>query len=287
VKRALAVAVLAVAGLSFTPSASAAGSVTAIGWWTRSPIASAPEGGFTVGNAPDGPLSVAAVGVDLGDDGMTSATLSFEQVGGQPPAAGQLVACVIGSFQAASAGPIADAPATTCDSTQAPVAINGTVWTVNVGELVGESRGTVGIALVPATGSASVWDVQFDKAAFSGTAARPTTATTTARPTATTAPSSASRPATTFAVPQPPSVAAPRPTTTVAASTTPSTIAPVGTPDVVPNATASASTFSGNAGGNEPSGRPIGQAITLVMLATLIGIVAGIAHKVAASRAPA
>jgi len=278
--------VLVALALAPTPAAGAAPSVTGAGWWTRSPIASAPEGGITVGNAPDGPLSVAAVSIDLGEDGVTSGTLSLEQTGGQPPAAGQLVACVIGSFTAEQGGAIADAPATTCDSTQAPVAANGTTWTVNVADLVGEQQGTVGIALVPVTGSASVWDLQFDKPTFTGTAARPTTASTTpsSRPTTatTTAPSTAARPTATFDVQRPPAVAAPaRPTTTTLAtdaSATPTTLA-LGTANAVPNATA-----TGASGGSERSGRPIGQAVTLVVIAAVVGIGAGIAHKVATAR---
>jgi hypothetical protein len=277
---------LAVGVLALAPSADAAGSVTGVGWWTRSPIASAPDGGVTVGNAPDGPLSVAAVEIDLGKDGMTTATLNLEQTGGQPPAAGQLVACVIGGFEPTEAGAIAEAPATTCDATQTSVTGNGTKWTLNLSDLVADRKGTVGIALVPASGSTAVWELQFDKPAFTGTAARPTTSgSTQSRPTTatTTAPSTASRPATTFAVQTPPAVAAPRPTTTIAAST-PTTI-PLGTTDAVPNATASAETFSGSTGESSSSeGRPVGQAITLAIIAAVVGIGAGVAHKVATAR---
>jgi hypothetical protein len=263
--------------------ASAAGSVTAVGWWTRSPVASAPEGGLTIGNAPDGPLSVAAVAVDLGTSGVSSATLSLEQAGGAAvPGPGQLVACVVGgSFPPDAGAPIEEAPATTCDATQAPVAVNGTTWTVNVGELVGDKRGAVGIALVPATGSASVWDLQLAKPTFTATPASgggggpssagspfQSVAPSSSSPTPSARPSSSS-----FAVAKPPTVAAPRtPASTVAPSPS-TTVADEGETAFVARPATATST-----------GRPIGQAVTLVLIAAVVGTGAGLVHRMAARR---
>ena len=274
------VAVVLVIGL---PTASAA-TRGPVGWWTRSPAASAPDGGFTVGNAPDGPVSVAAIEVDL-EDGVSSASLSFAQTGGAAPTAAQLVACIIASgFGAVEAGPIEEAPATTCSTTQAPVtSADGTTWKVDITELVGDRAGTVGVAIVPATGASGLWDLQLDKPTLQATAAPtsggssggrspsvqpfPTTATTTAR-----APSSAS----TFSMPSAPAVKAPA-TTAVPASTTTTVLE--GEPiDSVALSGANTASDGGR------TGRPVGQAITLAVVAAVIGIVAGFGHKVATAR---
>lgn len=284
-KKVVAGSVLLVVALSAAP---ASATTTSVGWWTRSPVASAPEGGIAVGNSVDGPLSVAAVGVDLGD-GVSSATLTIEQTGGTAPPAGQLVACLIGGgFESAAGAPIEEAPATTCDGASVPLTMNGTTWSANLRDIVGDSQGAAGVAIVPATGSTALFDLQFDKPAFTSTPARSssssggTTATTTApRRESTPATTTAPRQSTpvTFAVPRPPTVAATATTTTVAVEATETA---VGT-GAVPNVAAS-STFSGNAAGNDSKGRPVGQAITMVLIAVIVGLGAGVAHRVYTAR---
>lgn len=279
-------AVLAFAGVTLAVAPASAEGTTGVGWWTRSPIASAPEGGFTVGNAPDGPLSVAAVGVDLGK-GVSSAQLSFEQAGGAAPGPGQLVACVIGSFESVAGGTLEEAPTTTCDGTSAAVAVNGTTWTVNLTDLVGDSQGSAGIALVPATGSTGVWDLQLDTPTFTSTAASGTGGPSSSptgsagSPFQSTVTTTASRPTTspTFSVAKPPTVGAPN-----AAAAASTTVAPTTT--AVANLTASAQqTFSGSAGGGGgDTGRPVGQAITLVLVAAVVGVAGGVVHKVGGKR---
>jgi len=290
VRKLVAGSVLVLVTLTVLWAMPASAATTAVGWWTRSPVASAPEGGVAVGNAPDGPLSVAAVGVDLGR-GVSSATLTIEQTGGTAPPAGQLVACLIGGgFESAAGAPIEEAPATTCDGASVPVVANGTTWTANLREIVGDAQGAVGVAIVPATGSSALFDLQFDAPSFTSTPSSSssssssggTTATTMA-PRESTATTTAPRPSSapvTFAVPRPPTVAAPASTTTTLALDSSEAAAAA---SAVPNIDAS-STFSGNAGGNEAEGRPIGQAVTMVLIAVIVGIAAGVAHRLYTAR---
>ena len=285
-RRALLVLVVGVALLASTPTASAA-KRGPVGWWTRSPAASAPDGGITVGNAPDGPVSVAAIEVDL-EDGVSSASISFAQTGGAAPTSAQLVACIIASgFGSVQGGPIEEAPTTTCSSTQAAVtSADGTTWKVDISDLVGDRAGTVGVAIVPATGASGLWDLQFDKPALQATAA-PTSGSSSGGPspsgprpfasTATTAyqaPSTGS--ASSFSAPKPPAFKAPA--TTVAPASTTTTVADGAPIDTVALSGANAASDGG------PAGRPIGQAITMAMVAAVVGILAGVGHKVATAR---
>ena len=280
-RRAAAGIVLAAVVLAVAPPASA--TVTATGWWTRSPTASAPEGGVAVANAPDGPLTVAAVAVDLGD-GVSSATLTLEQTGGAAPAGSQIVVCALSStFTAAAGGPMEEAPATTCDRASVPLTASDTTWRANVGELVGDRSGTVALAIVPVAGSVSLWDLQFDRPSVATTPAAgssspsadpfPTATTTAPRP----SPAPNQSPPAAFAVPQPPSVGAPATTVPVEEEMTTTTEAGIA------NLAVGAPTSAGSAGG-AGEGRPIGQAISMVLIAAVVGVGAGVAHRVAAAR---
>ena len=286
-RRALVLGVLASIALLNVPTSSAA-TRGPVGWWTRSPAASAPDGGFTVGNAPDGPVSVAAIEVDL-DDGVSSASLSFAQTGGAAPTAAQMVACIIaGGFGAVEAGPIEEAPATTCSSTQAAVtSSDGTTWRVDIGDLVGDRRGAVGVAIVPATGASGLWELQLDKPSLQATAApssggssggrspavKPFATTAT---TAYTAPSSGG--ASSFSAPRPPAVQTPPTTVAEAVAATTTTVLEGAPIDTVALSAANA----GSDGG--ATGRPVGQAITLVIVAAVVGVLGGVGHKVATAR---
>lgn len=279
-RRALVGAALLVLILLYVPSASAA-TITEVGWWTRSPAASAPEGGLTVANAPDGPVSVAAVRVDVGTTGISRGTLTLAQSGGAAPGGAQLVACVVGDgWTAGAAGAIADAPATVCTGTAAALTLEGTSWTADVSDLLGDAKGSVSLAIVPAAGTAGLWDLRFDAPTFQGTAAAGSSPPTTARapqPTPTTA--FAPRPAQTFRPAPPPTVSA----TTTTVAITPTTI-----DNFVPNVAPDQAAFGGaqrSSPGAGGEGRPIGQAVTLVLIAAAVGVLAGVGHKVAATRA--
>lgn len=279
-KRLLAAATLVLLAVLVMPTASAA-NVAGVGWWTRSPAASAPEGGIAVSNAPDGPVSVAAVRVDLGETGVTSGTLTLPQSGGAAPAGAQLAVCVIGDgWKAEAGGAMESAPATTCDGTSTALVANGETWTASVTDLIGESTGTVAFAVVPTTGSAGIWELQFDKPAFQGTA-KPSSSVSrpASQPFARTATTTAPRPAQSFTAPPAPRVVA-APTTTVAI--TPTTI-----DNFVPNVAPDSEVAFGGATrdtGGATQGRPIGQAITLTVVAAAVGLAGGVAHKVVAAR---
>lgn len=282
-KRAGLTVALFVVALVGLPTPASAASVIAVGWWTRSPAASAPEGGITVSNAPDGPVSVAAVRVDLGTTGVSSATITLAQTGGAAPAGAQLVVCVVGDSWKAEPGAALDAaPATSCTGTSTALVANGETWSANVADLVGEARGTLSFAVVPSAGSGGLWDLQFDKPQFQGTPA----STGTGRSTATTAPRStpttgfAARPAeSSFSTPRPPTVSA----TTTTVAITPTTVNNF-VPNVAPNEVAFGGATDEDGGAQ---GRPVGQAITLVLLAAVVGVLGGLAHKVVTARATA
>lgn len=265
-----------------------------VGWWTRSAAASAPPGGIAVGNSIDGPTSVAAVLVDLGD-GASSATLSLNQSGGAAPAGANIEACIIGSFTPAEGAPIEEAPATACEGASVPVAVgaDGATWTADLADLVGDSRGTVGVAVVPAPGG-SLFELQFETAGVtvsggggssSGSSSTPTTVqrpSTASSPSPSPSPSASPvRPSTsTFTPARPPAVAAP--TTTVptvdAEATTPTTEATTEAAIGVGALPTAAST------GIESTGSSAGQALGYVVLAMVIGVVGGVAHKAAGRR---
>ena len=284
-RRLLPLGAVVVIVLLHAPGASAA-TRGQVSWWTRSPAASAPEGGLAVANAPDGPVSVAAVQIDL-DEGVSSASLTFAQTGGAAATAAQIVACVLsGGVAAAAGGPIEEAPATTCDGAQVAVTSTNGTWKADLTDLLVDRKGSVGVAIVPATGSTSVFDLQFDAPQLQATASSSSSGpsgsgTSPYGPTTFSSPSTtayrAPAPSQSFSTP-PPRVQSPT-VTTLAPSTT-TTMAGEGEPiDQI--------AFAGNRGDAETgsTGRPIGQAITMVVIAALIGVVGGVAHKVIAMRA--
>lgn len=265
------------------PTASAA-NVTGVGWWTRSPAAAAPEGGIAVSNAPDGAVSVAALRVDLGDNGVTSGTITLPQSGGAAPAGAQLAVCVIGDgWKAEAGGAMESAPATTCDGTSAALVANGETWTASVTDLIGESKGTVAFAVVPTTGSTGIWELQFDKPAFQGTARSSSSSGGPAsQPFARTTPTTAfaPRPAQSFSPPPAPRVQAPTTTAAITPTTIDNFVA-----NVAPESEVAFGGATRSAGSSSSSpGRPVGQAITLAIVAAVIGVVGGAAHKVVAAR---
>ena len=283
-RRVLVFAVLVLLALVHVPTAASAASITGVGWWTRSPAASAPEGGIAVSNAPDGPVSVAAVRVDLGTTGVSSGTITLPQSGGAAPAGAQLVVCVTGNGWSADApGAIADAPATTCDGTSTALVANGTTWTANVGDLIGESTGVMAFAVVPSTGSSGIWELQFATPTFKGTARSSSSSSSPAStafprttPTSAAAPSPAAQ---TFSPSPAPRVAAPTTTAAITPTTIDNFVA-----NVAPESEVAFGGATRNAGTSTSDDRPIGQAVTLTILAAVIGLAGGVAHKVVSAR---
>ena len=83
--------VVASSALLSAAPARAADAIVDVGWWTRSPSQTAPDGGFAVAVAPDGPVTVAALRVTL--DGLATASVEAVETGGLNQAGAFLQAC--------------------------------------------------------------------------------------------------------------------------------------------------------------------------------------------------
>ncbi|MBI2168628.1 MAG: hypothetical protein HYU28_03880 [Actinobacteria bacterium] len=169
------VATALVLAVGAVPRAAAEPAVSEVGWWTSSPFASAPEGGVAVGNAPNGPSSVAAVRLDLGRGVTGAATLRLEEAGGFAQEVASIQACRgDDAWQAADGGPLEDAPEDRCGTS--PVLLEETegVWTVDVAALIGGDS-TATVMLLPGPGSDPTgtlglgWEVQFHEPSLSAT----------------------------------------------------------------------------------------------------------------------
>ena len=159
-------ALLACLGGTAPARADEAPTVTGVGWWTRSPAAGAPPtGGLTVGMAPDGPVSVAAVRLQAA--GATTLELEIGEVGGLLPEAASILVCAgADDWVPVQGGSMADAPSPDC-STSVPLSRDDQGrWNVDLRPLVRDREAPVSLVLVPA-GSGTVpglnlaWEVQF------------------------------------------------------------------------------------------------------------------------------
>lgn len=158
-KRILAALALGAAVVLAVPAPANAG-VQTVGWYTRNPAASAPEGGLQVANAPDGMVSFGAVAVFEEADTIAKATLTLKETGQNLNAAGaKLQACpAAGTFKSGK-GTFADGPKADClvgkvELTRDPTGTwSGDVTSVLQGE-------PAAIAIVPADG-AGVFQVGF------------------------------------------------------------------------------------------------------------------------------
>ncbi|MEN3271587.1 MAG: hypothetical protein V7636_348 [Actinomycetota bacterium] len=161
----------------FTP-AHAAVPVSKVGWWTRSPSPpTVPEGGLSVGVAPDGNLSVAAIGLDTAGGAAQAKVTLKETSDSQGAQAASLQICTTNDeWSAESGGDITTAPRPTCS--QDPLLLkradDGT-WTADVASLIASQSGEVSIMIVPAPSAAPVpgvqtaaYQVSFDKPAVEG-----------------------------------------------------------------------------------------------------------------------
>jgi len=208
-----ALAVAAPAWALAAAGSAEAASVTEVGWWSRNPLSSSPEGGFAVGAAPDGPTAVAALRIDVGGG---VETLVVDVVPTTDPGAlGSLEVCTApDDWEAATPGALDAAPAVACEGDAVPFGRAGGGWRADVSSLVRGSSGTVSLAVVPVAGSGTVpFEVAFEAptAAATGEAAAPAPSTgggslgggSMAPPSATPSPAPVSRPSFTPAAPAP------------------------------------------------------------------------------------
>jgi len=154
VRRVLVMAA-AVAAATLTSAPVAGSPAAAVGWWTRSPVASAPAGGFEVAKAPDGALSVAAVRIDAGA-AVTRGRLDLTQTEGAGDQVAAVTVCPAGDdWTPATGGDLAKAPPARCDL--ASVALTrgeGGAWTADVTALLASpNRPGWSLALVPDPGA--------------------------------------------------------------------------------------------------------------------------------------
>ena len=153
---ALVAAVTGALLLGGAPTAAADVPVSQVGWWTRSPTPpTVPEGGISVGAAPDGPLTVGAVLVDT-DGGASGASLRLvESSGGAGAEVAALEVCpTTATWAAVAGGAMADAPEASCDAGSVAMTrgADGT-WTGDVQSLLDGKTGEVGLLVQPADGS--------------------------------------------------------------------------------------------------------------------------------------
>lgn len=151
-RRILATLAVAAAIVLAVPAPANAG-VQTVGWFTRNPAASAPEGGVQVANAPDGMVSFGAIAVFEETDSITKATLTLKETGQNlNAAAAKLQACpAAGTFKGGK-GTFADGPKADCLVGKVELVRDPTgTWT---GEVTSVLRGDpAAIAVVPADGA--------------------------------------------------------------------------------------------------------------------------------------
>lgn len=158
-RRIMAVATLAAfVGLSAAPAGAA---VAAVGWWTRNPTASAPEGGMQVAKGLDGTISFGAIRAVEDAEDIEKATLTLQESGQALNGSGaSLQACPAAGTWEAGKGEFADAPLADCKA--GSVALQRDPqgqWTADVTSvLTGTSPA---LAVVPGEG-ATVFQVSFE-----------------------------------------------------------------------------------------------------------------------------
>lgn len=158
-RRVAATAAVVLLVLLAIPTRASAATATEVGWWSSSPVASAPEGGVAVQAAPDGSaISVAAVRVALTGRTLTSAALTMAEAGGVGASNAALRVCrSSNSWRPASPGPLDDAPMPECANGQAKLERNPTtaVWAADVRGLLQQTSGsTVSLVILPASAGA-------------------------------------------------------------------------------------------------------------------------------------
>lgn len=139
---------------------SASAGVDTVGWFTRNPAASAPEGGIQVANAPDGVVSYGAISITEEGDTITRATLTLTEEGQGLNASGAaLRACTAAGTFTSGQGELADGPKADCTVGSVDLTRSDEgVWTGDVTSvLTGDSPA---LAVVPAEG-AGIFQVSF------------------------------------------------------------------------------------------------------------------------------
>lgn len=145
--------------LSAPPVAAEEGARASAGWWSRSPAQSAPQEGFAVASAPDGPVTVAAIVVEV-SGAVTSGTVSAVEVGGLGQQAALIVVCPAAAPVPLSedGGDLDDAPQADCGRGAAPFERNSDSlrWSADLTDFAEGLRDGGSLVILPAPSEAPV-----------------------------------------------------------------------------------------------------------------------------------
>jgi hypothetical protein len=146
-------AALAPAGAARAQESAPDPQIVAVGWWTRSATQQAPKEGLAVATAPDGPVTLAAISVSVGDAEVISASLQAVETGGFAQDASSIQACYTADngWKPVEGGSLDDAPQPACGDGSVLLSRDGDarIWSGELGQLFAGRTGTVSIMLVP------------------------------------------------------------------------------------------------------------------------------------------
>jgi len=293
---AVAIATASTAGRAGAQEAATPASITAVGWWSRSPAQQAPAGGFAVANGPDGPVTVAAVMVDTGEAGVLSATLEAVETGGVGGDAAAVQVCPAADGWIAEPGAtLNDAPEADCEAASVPFErdAEAEVWTADLLPLLSGKSGVVSLAVVPGEAPegalpALAFDVRFAKPSLDALAGAVPAGEQEGEEEA----SLATNPVEFASAPPPESAAQPSAPVSDAvdlpALATPEPpVPPAGESDVVEETPADeqAGVFQPVGTGADGEGRRWGQALSFALVSAAAGCVAGFGRRFLRARA--
>lgn len=269
-------AALALGAIGTHPATAAEGaSITAVGWWTNIPVASAPEGGIAVGHGASGPSTVAALNIAVPGEVPLQATLRLTEADAVGADSAVIHVCPTpNNWEPEEGGSMEDAPKAEClEQGSSPLerGDDGT-WTADVASLLDED--TVSLMVVPAEPQTDEeppqgpFHVSFDPPVLDAPAPPSSDAATTT----TTEPSSGG--ASSFT--PPPRTQAPVPTTAAPTAEPPASVEPEQRQEQEQAATAPAGRFPTQNGASGGDGRPWEQALFFVVVAAVAGTLAGV-----------
>jgi len=265
------------------PAGAAPAAVSDVAWWSRNPLAQAPQGGFQVGAAPDGPISVAAFHVGASGS-VERATLVLTEAGGSSAnqAGAALVACPTpNSFSGGAAQPYEKAPKAECGRAKAPLTRDpaGGTWSGDItGVVAAASSQPAAVMVVPdPSAPPGAFQIEFtppgvDVVGGSSTSSEPSGFSSAASGSNSDIGSAAVTPSGSYGLsssPVPPAAEAPPP---AAVANPPNAVSAV-------QATVRPRSFIPTAGSRAAGGNLLAKGIVLVLIAGAIGTGAGFGRR--------
>ena len=125
--------------------------VTQLGWWSQRPGASAqPAGGFELALSPSGPISQAAVRIQVDSVQLSSAYLELTESSGVGSEVAGVMACpTTDPWEPANPGSWGVAPEPNCTRSENLSRAGDGLWSADISQLL--SVGTISIVLVPSS----------------------------------------------------------------------------------------------------------------------------------------